>query len=184
MKKIFALGLLVAFPAPLLAATPSFDFVEFGYTRSNPDGISKTLDGQEFRGSLSFKNNFYVTADYFKVGPTNSIYKVNISAIGVGYKFDVSERSAVFTEVGGMVHDPDGKDSHEHGYELTAGIRSQVRKRLELKAAVELQDAKGFSTSTLVAGAAYNVARSLAIYSDIRLESNSVRSSIGARYTF
>lgn len=185
MKKPLLLSLLLAAaPTPLMAAAPSFDFVEFGYTRSNPDGTSKMLDGQEFRGSLSFKNNLYVTADYFKVGPTNSVYKLNITGIGVGYKFDVSERSAVFTEIDGIVYDPDGHGSHEHGYELTAGIRSQVMERLELKTTVEVLNAKGFSSNTLLLGAAYNLTRHLSVYSDLRLEADSTRGSIGARYRF
>lgn len=185
MKKRLLVGLLLAASStPLMAATPSFDFVEFGYTTDNLDGISKNMNGTEYRINYSFKNNIYLAFDNFRVDLAGSELKFNIMSTGVGYSYGFSDNTVLYSELDVLVYDPDGHDTHVHGGEFTAGVRHMATDRLELKAAAEILDAKHYSTNTLLLGAAYNLTRHLSVYSDLRLEADSTRGSIGARFRF
>lgn len=186
MKNEFILVslLLAASPAVTMAATPSFDFVEWGVTSANLDGLSKNMNGTEYRINYSFDNNIYLAFDNFRVDLADSDVKFNIMSTGVGYAYDFSDSTALYSEIDVLVYDPDGHDSHVHGAEFTAGVRSMVSDRLELKAAAEILDAENFSSNTLVLGTAYNLTRHLSLYSDLRIEKDSTRGSLGARYRF
>lgn len=162
------------------ADTPSFDYVEGGYTSYDFDVVSD-VDGFELGGSVSLTDSFYATADYADVSKNG--VDLSLTTLGVGYKSDYSNTSSFFTEVNWANLDSN-VGSDENGYELALGIRSMITKDLELKVAAEYLDIDNDDNTYLVLGAAYNLTDNLAVYSEYKTESDDSQFSFGARYNF
>lgn len=167
-----------------MADTPSFDLVEFGYSSANFEGLSQNLTGQELAGSVTVGEHFFVTGSFFRVDAKDSEDKLEIRTYGLGYKYDFSNETALYSELTGIFIDPDGHDNHEKGYELKSGIRHNINDRIELNIAAKINNTDSYDVVTLVTGAAYNFTRHIAIYSDFNVEKDYTRVSFGARYTF
>lgn len=184
IKSVFSGIALLAMSLEVVAGTPTFDFVEFGFTTVKLDRQKRNFKGADLRGNYSLGDNFYIGGDYFRADLSDSIKKIEITTLGIGYRVNVSSRSVFFAELDGVIFDPKGPDNHENGFELSAGVRNEFSENIELKAAVEVFDTKTYKMTTFVLGGAYKLGKSYAIYSDIQAESDSTRFTIGARYVF
>lgn len=168
----------------VMADTPTFDFVELGFTSIKIDSQKKNFNGVDLRGNYSLGENFYIGGDYFRADLDGSPQKVEITTLGVGYRVNISNSALFFIEVDGTIIDPKGPDNHENGIEVSAGVRNNFSDNIELKAAIEVFDTETYKMTTLVLGGAYKLGKSYSIYSDIKAESDSTRWTIGARYAF
>ena len=185
MKKIVLTGIFLSIFSTFIGAEArNYDFVEFGFTTVNTDREKKNFNGVDLRWSYSLDDAFYVGGDSFRADLDDSIEKKEINTIGLGYRFNISNKSSIFTKLDVVVVDPKGHDNHEHGAELSAGIRSYLTQRLELVASLKRLETESFKMTTFVAGAAYQINKKYTVYSDIQVESDSTRFTIGARYSF
>lgn len=177
-------ALLLSISMNLLAESPTFDFVELGYTVVDAEGEAKDFNGYDLRGSYSLGSGFFVAGDSFKANLKGSRERRQVVTLGVGYRYLLSNRSTLFGEIDGVIVNPTGNGNHENGYEFTAGVRSNLNHWLELKAAIQYLDTKTYSLTTYVAGATARVTNSFAVYSDVNFGTNSKRYSVGIRYSF
>jgi len=185
MKKIVLIGiLLVIFSSFIRADAQDYNFIEFGFTSINTGREQTNFNGVDLRWRYSLGEAFYVGGDSFRADLNDSIEKKEINTIGLGYRFNISSRSSIFTKLDVVVVDPKGHNNHEHGVELSGGIRSNLTTRLELVAGIKHLETDSYKMTRFVAGAAYQVNKKYSVYSDVQAESDSTRFTIGARYSF
>jgi len=180
-RAIISSAILSVLSFGAMADTPSFDFVEIGYTQLSIDGTSIEPDGFEFRGSSEINDSWYIAGDYSDISDGGA--SVSLTTAGVGFKNDFSDTSSFFAEIDFARFDTNGGGS-DSGYEMTFGVRSNITEKLELKGAIEYLDINDDDTTYLVLGAAYNFTDRLAVYSDYKNESDSDRFSVGVRFRF
>ncbi|MEP1742194.1 MAG: porin [Kangiellaceae bacterium] len=179
-KTIIASAVLSVISFGAMAETPSFDYVEFGFTEYDSDGLGK-LDGFELTASKELNNNFYVAGDLARVNEGG--FDLDTMTIGVGYKNQFSSNSTFFSEID-FAKIKNSNDFDENGFQVTAGIRSMLGKNLELKAAVEYLDINDVDETSYVVGGAYNLNSDLAVYADYTYESELSKYGVGIRYNF
>ncbi len=185
MKKLILVGVtlsLASFQA--MADTPSFSFVEGGYV-SNLGG-SFDFDGFEIKGTMEISDNLYMSGSYTKTNIDSPLFDLDIDlvALGLGYKTDISDVSTLFAEADYVKFDSSFNGfGAQDGYRLAAGIRSNVLGDVELKAVGYYQDVRG-SDSFLQVGAAYNFSESAAAYLNIDSDFDDSSFSLGVRFYF
>ncbi len=139
MKKLLIIGaMLSAFSAQaVLADQPSFTYIEGGYSRMDTDGFDEDANGYILRGSADITDIIYLNSSYSNMNletNANSDVDLKIKTIGLGLKFPIGDRTAIFTEANYL----DAKTSSrtysdtEDGYELSVGLRSMVSDSTEL----------------------------------------------------
>jgi predicted porin len=185
MKKIVFTGILLSiFSTFIRADSQDYDFIEFGFTTLNTDREQTNFNGVDIRWNYSLDDAFYIGGDSFRADLNNSIEKKEINTLGLGYRFNMTNKSSIFTKLDWVVVDPKGHDNHEHGAELSAGIRSNITERLELLASLKRLETSNFKMTRFVVGATYQMSKRYSVYSDIQAESDSTRFTVGARYSF
>ena len=188
MKKITLLTILsLIHPVALMADSPSFDFVELGHTEANFKGKPKNfngLKGIDLRASYTLNDSFYIAGDFFRVDLKDNAQQLDIFTIGTGYRYSFLDTATFYSEIDGVIYNPEGPGNHEHGGEATAGIRSNSVDNIELNVAVKYLYTKSYDITTFLIGASYKLNRSYAIYSDYRTSSEFKLFSIGVRYSF
>ena len=185
VKKIAITGLLLSFFSTVIQADAlDYDFVEFGFTTLNTNQEQTNFNGVDLRWNYSLGDAFYIGGDSFRADLNNSIEKKEINTMGLGYRFNITNKSTVFTKLDWVVVDPKGHDNHEHGAELSGGIRTNITERLELLGSLKRLETSSFKMTRFVVGATYQLSKRYSVYSDIQAESDSTRFTIGARYSF
>ncbi len=185
VKKIAIKGILLSvFSNVIQADALDYDFVEFGFTTINSDREQTNFNGVDLRWNYSLGDAFYIGGDSFRADLNNSIEKKEINTMGLGYRFNITNKSSIFTKLDVVVVDPKGHNNHEHGVELSGGIRTMLTEQLELLASVKRLESDHFKMTRFVIGAAYQISNQYSLYSDIQTEPDSTRFTIGARYSF
>lgn len=179
-RTIMMASILASLSFGAMAETPSFNFVEVGYTELDIDGKSVEPDGVEFDFNYELSDNLYMSADYTKASKSN--FDTKITNIGLGYKSDISSDSTFFTQLDWAKYDTGISD--DDGYKASIGFRSNLTKRLEVTAAYEYLDIKDKSNNFYVLGAAYQLNDKFAVYGDYKHESDFDQMSLGVRMTF
>ncbi|MBV1909747.1 MAG: hypothetical protein KUG78_10535 [Kangiellaceae bacterium] len=179
-KKIIASAVLSILSFGAMADNPSFDNVEFGYTESDFDGGFE-VDGFELKGSKEISDNFYIAGDFTRLSENG--FDFDATTVGIGYKLDFTNSSTFFSEVDYARFDVDG-GNNEDGYQITAGVRSMLTDRFELKAAIEYLDINDADGTFYVLGGAYSFTDKLAVYADYSYESDVSAYGVGVRYNF
>jgi len=179
-KKLLASAVMSVLSFGALADTPTYDYIEVGYSSFDFDGVP-ALTGFEIKGSHSLSDSFYVAGDHASVSKNG--FDFSLTTVGLGFKMDVTDNASFFTELDYANINADG-GLDEDGYELTAGIRSMLTEKLELKAAVEYLEIDNDDTTSFVFGAAYEINDSFAVYADYKLESDVDRIGLGVRFNF
>jgi len=137
-KSKFALVLFAILMVPCICLAgegPHWTFVEVGYIDFDPDsGLSD--DGSYGEGSLGIFGNFHLVAEYDAVGD------YTLWSAGGGWHGLLGEKGDLFAEVLWNDVDFDSSTSNfsDDGYEVSAGIRWNLLKWLELKGAVNQLD--------------------------------------------
>ncbi|MET1255904.1 porin [Aliikangiella maris] len=162
------------------AESPSFNFVELGYTQIDIDDVPFDPDGFELDLNFELNENFYLSADYAKVDEMST--ELKMSNIGFGFKSDISDSTAFFAQIDWSKIDAGEID--EDGYKVSTGVRSNVTNHLELTAAYEYLDIDDDSSNFFLFGAAYKMSDNVSMYADYKLESDMDQMSVGVRYSF
>jgi len=179
-KLLLTVGVLSTLSFGAMAETPSFDNIEVGYLKFDSESLGKS-EGFKISGSKLISENFYIAGDYTDTSRRG--FSIELTTIGLGYKFDFSESSSFFTELDFARWDTDFGFG-ENGYELTAGIRSMLNDQLEVKFAVEYLDIDNNDETWLVLGGAYNLSNNFSLYADYKYDSRFNRYGAGLRYNF
>lgn len=186
MKKLVIAGVLALTASTgAFADPPSFTFVQVGYVANLGSGTS--YDGFQIAGNYAFNENLFASAGFANVNVKEFGFAANgdLFQVGLGLKTDVSESSAVFAEVGylKLKLDSNFASDTENGYQLGMGIRSNITKNIELKAAAYYQDLNG-SDEFIQLGAAYNFTEQAAVFVNLDTDFDATGITIGARLSF
>ena len=179
-KSLLAVAVLATFSFGAVAESPSFSFVELGYTQLDIDGSSVEPDGVEFDFNFELSDNYYLSADVSDVEDQG--LDLRMTNIGIGFKSDVSNYSTVFAQIDWSDFEFDGNS--EDGYKLGLGVRSNLTKDLEVTAAYEYLDLDSDSSDYYLLGAAYKMNDNLSVYADYKMESDFDQVSFGVRMAF
>lgn len=175
MKKLVLMsGILSIFSAATaLAETPSFNFIEGGY--SNYSINDEDGDGFVIRGSLELTNNIYIqgeateiTVDDASEGSfVNDDLDLGYQTFGIGYKSDIGENAVLFTSINYLNTESDfrGSSNSEDGYTLSAGMRSMVTDATELYGEVSHIDVNDTSTA-LTLGARQHLTENFGVFAE------------------
>jgi len=80
-----------------MAESPSFDYLQGGYTNWNLDGISGSFDGYQVSGSKSLNKDFFIAGDYQSV--SKGSLDAQLGTIGLGYKHNLTNTTAFFGQL-------------------------------------------------------------------------------------
>ncbi len=179
-KVILTAAILSGLSFQAMAETPSFNFVEVGFTQLDIDNSPFEPDGFELDFNYELSDNVYLSADHAKVDEANVDMKM--TNLGIGFKSDINNSSTVFAQIDWANYEAANYD--EKGYKLSAGIRSNVTENIELTGAYEYLDIDDESANYYVVGAAYKFSDALSLYADYKLESDVDQMSLGVRFNF
>jgi len=179
-RTLLAAAVLSTLSFGVLAETPSFNFVEIGYTQLDIDNTSAEPDGLELDFNFELSENYYLSADITDFDENG--YDMSLTNLGFGFKSEVSDYSTVFAQVDWSQFD--GGNRTEDGYKLGFGVRSSLTNNLEVTAAYEYLDIDGESSDFYLLGAAYKMTDKFSLYSDYKMESDANQLSIGVRMAF
>ncbi|MCO7224668.1 hypothetical protein [Pleionea sp. CnH1-48] len=135
MKKLFALSAIALLSTgAALAEQPSYDFVEFGYAELDE------ADGFVLRGNAEINDHFYFNGGYQILSQdSNDLDEVKI---GIGFKMPVTSNTSFFAHVDYLdwEFDNNAGSASGDGFEIGAGVRSNVRAGTELFAELSRKD--------------------------------------------
>lgn len=186
MRKIALSGaILSVLSFGALADTPTFNFVEVGYTDSfDSDG----LDGVEVNGSFELNDSFFLNVNYMAAEEDNLI-DIDGYVLGLGYKNDLSDNSVWFAQADYLTIDSEitlpsfSTSNSENGYQLSLGVVSQVSENWELSAAAKYIDV--FESDTYAEfGAVYSFTDTLGVYFDVETDFDDSNYAVGLRMSF
>ena len=182
MKKTLLTGTLLSILSfGAIAETPSFNYVDLGYSNWDFDGANSSIDGFELKVSRQINDMFYIAGDFNRL--SNNGASVNLTTLGLGYMNNFSESTTFFAELDYANISPENSSS-ENGFEITTGIRSMLTPQFELKGAVEYLSLDNDDITSLVVGGAYNFTDTFAVYADYKVESDLNRLGVGIRINF
>jgi predicted porin len=191
-KKILVASLLSVLSLGASAESPSFSFVEAGYTAQDNDLIDGDYTGYEVEANCQLSNNFYLAAKH--VTTTESNLDLSTTTFGVGYHYLVTKSTALYAEIdyaAVLLERTNSGKFEENGSQLTLGVKSMLLDSLELEVALKYLDA-GEVDSTFgdyektygLIGANYRISDEFSVYADYETEEDSNRYSVGLRYNF
>ncbi|MCH9694817.1 MAG: hypothetical protein K0U72_09940 [Gammaproteobacteria bacterium] len=160
MKRLIITAALFAFATPVLAQTPSYNFVQLGYQELDLDdgGLGIDVDGDGFAGSGSFEvaENWHVLAS-FSNADFGSGVDLNQFSIGGGYHTDISQTTSFFTNLVWINAEIDTNFGNvdEDGFGLSVGVRNNLNNNVELEGAVSYADLGDGADGISVGGAAW-----------------------------
>jgi outer membrane protein with beta-barrel domain len=167
------------------AETPSFNYIEIGYTDSLS---SDDFDGYEFKASFELNDSFYLSADYQSESASTLIDLEEIF-LGIGYKNQLSDSSVWFTQIDYARIESDiilqgimGSFTNE-GYQLSVGVKSNVTKNWELSASAKYNDILESDTFVEL-GTVYNFSDNAGLYFDVETDLEDTEYGIGFRFSF
>jgi opacity protein-like surface antigen len=186
MKKlVLSSAILSILSFGALADTPSFNFLEIGYTDSFD---SEVIDGYEVNGSFELNESFFLSASYTKATESKLI-DLDGYQFGLGYKSKLSDSSVWFTQIDYVKIDNEfdlpgfSASISEDGYQLSLGVKNNISKSLELSAAIKYIDIVEDDTYTEL-GAVYNFTDSSGVYFNIETDFDDSNYAIGLRMSF
>ena len=191
-KKILIAGLLSVVSLGASAESPSFSFVEAGYTAQDNDLIDGDYTGYELEGSYQLSNNFYLAAKH--VITTEDSLDLSTTTFGVGYHYFLTKSTAMYVQAdyaAVILERANSGKFDEQGTQLGLGIKSMITDAIEIDVALKYLDAGEVDTTFGeydktygLIGANYLLSDSVSIYADYEIEEDSNRYSMGFRYRF
>jgi hypothetical protein len=189
MNKIaISCAILSIFSFAAQAESPSFNFVEVGYT----DGLdSDSFDGFEVNANFELNESYYLNANYMNSNETDGGAKFDLTGyvFGFGYKNNFSKSSTFFTQFDYVKVEADMSFSgfsysdSENGLQVSAGVRSIVSENLELSAALKYIDVEESDTLAKF-GAVYNFTDQAGLYFNIDTDFHDGNYALGLRVSF
>lgn len=179
---LLSIAVLSIVPIQAMADTPTFDFVELGLVGNL--GGSPDFDGFEIKGNLTLNDRIYMNAAYANTDINRPFGDIatDIITLGLGYRTDITNVSTLFTEVDYLRVDS-SRFGSEDGYQVGFGVRTNVSRNVELKAAGYFRDVQGSDTFVQL-GAVYNLTSAVGFYVDVESNFDDTAYSLGVRYSF
>ncbi len=131
MKKtttLLGITLLATLPLDALAASPSWTYVEGGYTRLDADNSGFDPDGLVISGTHLVAKDIYITGDYRMT--EEGRYDLNTLTLGGGYRLGINSTTDAY--FGANFEELDMPGNTERGYSINAGLRTMLSPQLEL----------------------------------------------------
>lgn len=150
---------ILTLAAPVLADTPSYNYIEGLYQRVEFDtNFGSEIDGDGFAigGSLEVAENWHMFGGYGTTGLDFSI-DLNQFTVGGGYHVDISPISSFFVNLAYVRAELDAGgfgSPDDSGYGLTIGLRSRVSQQIDLEGSLGYVDLGDGSDGTTLGGAA------------------------------
>lgn len=190
MKRLIITAALFALTTPVLAQSPSYNFVQLGYQELDLDdgGLGIDVDGDGFAGGGSFviAPNWHVVGD-FSTADFGSGVDLNTIQLGGGYHTDISPTMSFFTNllwVNAEIDTPFGSFD-EDGFGLSVGVRSNLNSNVELEGALSYVDLGGGSDGIAVGGAAwYRISDVFSVGLNASFDEDVVGFGIAGRFYF
>lgn len=179
--------------APLHAGAKglSYSYAEIGY--SNLDADSAEADGVTARISFAALDYVHVKADYSRLfvdkikGTSSDDVDYDRFVIGVGGNYSITDNIDVLGTVSYVDAEFTGdlKESEE-GYQIEAGARAKVSKKVELNAGAIYLDAGDFDDTGFGVGAVFKLKKKFALSANARAfdEDDQVEFFVGLRVNF
>jgi hypothetical protein len=163
------------------ADSPSFDYIDIGFNSIEFDFFSYAKGGGEFVLRKTVADNFYIIGEY-----RGGDHELRMYTAGVGYKFDLSETSSLFSDISyvDINSDPGDGEANYHGYEANVGIKYELFDDFDAVVGLELLDLGSSSNVSLFINAYYEVYQNVGIYAEGRTLSENHQYSVGFRYNF
>lgn len=184
----------LASPLTLAEGSPSYSFIEGGYTSYDADGFEPS--GFKLKGSVALGEMFFITADYSDTTGTVSGFNIdvdlNATGFGAGVKYDLSESSSIYAsyalntwEIGSGAGNSD-LDFNT----LRLGFRQNISELLELNASItsnevdEFDGEAGESDSGYQFGLVYALSDTVKMTADYDTIDDLKIISVGVRLNF
>ena len=154
MKKLMmslAVASALSFSSNALAESPNWNYLQLGYGALAIDDLDEvTPSGASLTGSFLVSENMFVYGDFSSYSDDLFGRDVDVEqrALGLGYRFDMSENTDLFAGVSYEYAEigVSSSSEDESGYGLTVGVRSHVTDSVELAAFVNHVDLDGSET--------------------------------------
>lgn len=188
MLRITGIALLCALAAPALAESPSYNFIEGAYQRTDIDAGFADVDGDGFGigGSFEIGDMWQLVGSY---ATADLDFGIDFDQLMLGGGFHapitdtvdlVANLMYVRVDVSGA-----GGDADDDGLGMSVGVRSFVVDRLELAGFIEYVDLDDSGDDTSVRGQAwYSLTPASALGFSIASGDDITTYGIGGRYYF
>jgi len=174
------------------AETPTFNYVKAGYTAQEPDYIGVDQTGFEVAGAYEINESFYLAGKYIATSD-DDLDSVR-GTIGVGYKMDLTDNTAMFFQLDYAAIEFDQVNSgtfDDSGFQVGLGVRSFVGESFEVNGAIHYLDAGtvdatfgDFNQTFIVLGGEYFMTDDLTFYADYEYDSDASRYAAGLKFYF
>ena len=182
--------LLLAAAAPAVADDISYNFVDLGYQRIEIDdvaGIDVDGDGFGIAGSFEIAENWFVQASYAQADFDFGV-DFDQTALGVGYKTGISDRSDVFATVNYLRAEVSASglgSADDDGFGISVGVRAMLSDTFELNGSIGYVDFDDGGDSTSVsAGGLFNLTETFALGLGIEVDDDVTSYGILGRIYF
>ena len=187
-RRIAALAVALALaPLAATAADINYSFLDAGWVRIDPDGISKSADGFGLRGSVGVTEDIFLFANYSDVSLNYGGASLDEKdySVGAGYAYPVSDRASLYGKVAWARVDADflGENLTEDGYSVAVGLRGRPAEKVELEGAVTYTDFSNLGSTTSVdLGARYYFVPTFAVGLEASLSDDAKMYMAGFRW--
>jgi hypothetical protein len=193
MKRSLFLAVVTAaalLPVGAQASGLSYNYWDLAYVNTDPDGLSKKLDGYGVGGSFEVIDRIFIYGNYSQVDTGIDGYNVNVTdyALGAGYAWPLRENFDLIGRAGyvGGKLDVEHVDSVEDdGYALGVGARARFIDQLEVEGGVQFADYSHAGSTTAVGlGAQWYFTPSVAVTVSGSFSDDATTYAIGLRGTW
>ncbi|MDJ0712285.1 MAG: porin [Woeseiaceae bacterium] len=170
-----SLGILLLVAATPAMADISYNYIDLGYQRIELDGGGFDVDGDGFAigGSFEIAEDWFVAAGY---GTADFDFGVDLdqTAIGLGYKSEISPTSDVFATVSYVRAEVSATgfgSADDSGFGISVGVRAMMSDNFELNGSIGYVDLDDFGDGTSFnAAGLYSFNESFALGVDLGIE--------------
>lgn len=189
-------GLTFALSLPTIASAeqPSYSYLEAGYSRLNLDDIDIDPDGYYVKGSFELSESFFVRAMYWDLEDDFDTFLGNVDVdvtqtqVGIGYKRPAGDNTSFYVAADYLEAEVDIEqfgDADADGYQISAGLRSNLTSSFELYSEIGYADVDDTDGFIGLLGGVFHIANGfgISLEGSIDDDSNSMIST-GIRYSF
>ncbi len=190
IPSIVCAGLVMA-PLSSSAKGLSYSYAEMGY--SNLDADSAEADGVTARISFAPLDFIHVKGEYSRLfvddieGSSDDDVDIDRFVIGMGGNYSVIDNVDVLATVSYVDEQFSGDiKEKDEGYQVEAGVRAMLGKKLELNASAIHLDVADFSDTGFGVGAVFKLKKKFALSANARAfdEDDQVEFFVGLRVNF
>ncbi|MCX7032654.1 MAG: Ax21 family protein [Arenimonas sp.] len=180
-RSLIALALVALLPLSAQAD----DKLSYTYIEGNYVNVDGDADGFGARGSVAFgESNFYGFGSYSMVEVDDVNVDIDLTDIGLGYAFSLSDNADLISEIAYVNADVDGLGSAD-GYRASVGVRGSFSDNFEglVKANyIDGSDVDGDFSGTV--GAQYKFTQTWGVTGEVEFADGGETYLVGLRASF